>query len=129
MFTEAPASRLRVLSPLGIPQGDGVLHRNRVFSTPNIVTKFICLIGINYTTSDLMLSRKSKLRFLAGGNVRETCWEEGLMMVTSTTTSTRSLILSFLVLLGQRCLLVWRQPTTERGRQRASERCTRTDYD
>ena len=127
MFTEAPASRLRVLSPLGIPQGAGVLHRNTV--NTDHCHEVYCLIGINYTTSDLMLSRKSKLRFLAGGNVRETCWEEGLMMVTSTTTSTRSLILSFLVLLGQRCLLVWRQPTTERERQRASERCTRTDYD
>ena len=127
MFTEAPASRLRVLSPLGIPQGDGVLHSNTV--NTQHCHEVYCLIAINYSTSDLMLSRKSKLRFLAGGNVRETCWEEGLMTVTNTTTSTRSLILSFLVLLGQRCLLVWRQPTTERGRQRASERCTRTDYD
>ena len=28
------------------------------------------------TASYLMLSRKSRLRFLAGGNVRETCCEE-----------------------------------------------------
>lgn len=30
------------------------------------------------TASHLILSRKSKLRFLAGGNVRETCCEERL---------------------------------------------------
>ena len=90
MFTEAPASRLRVLSPLGIPQGDGVLHRNTV--NTQHCHEVYCLIGINYTTFDLMLSRKSKLRFLAGGNVRETCWEERLMRVARPRTRRRSLM-------------------------------------
>ena len=76
MFRELPARRLILLSPFGIPQGAGVLERVFSFFIVNSSTE---LSNQPWTLLFyLILSRKSRLRFLAGGNVRETCWAEGL---------------------------------------------------
>ena len=96
MFREDPASRLMLLSPLGIPQGAGVLEID-ITQHPGhsgagtLFTDNLYILRPPY----LMLSRKSRLRFLAGGKVRETCCEERLRRLTRTASTTWSLMVSF----------------------------------